>query len=292
MQLHRWHGTIRLIQHALAEDEAAADATSGLLPDDLDGRAAMVAKEPGVIAGTAIALEVFRQVDASLDCAAEAQDGAWVEPGERIASISGRLSSILRAERTALNFAQRLSGIATSARAYADAVAGTGRDPHRHAQDAPWLAAAGQVRRAHGGRPQPPHEPRGRRAGQGQTTSPPLRPWARPLAISSRERGAPPPHTVRVEVECDTLEQVREALDAGADIVMLDNMTLEQMREGRGALQGPRPHRGVRRRDAGDGARHRRKRGVDRRLLRAPSPTPSAPSTSRSTSRPSARPSS
>ena len=237
MQLHRWHGTIQLIQHALAEDEAAADATSGLLPDDLGGRAAMVAKEPGVIAGTAVALAVFRQVDDSLDCAAEAQDGAWVEPGERIASISGRLSSILRAERTALNFAQRLSGIATSARAYADAVAGTGATLIDTRKTLPgWRLLDKYAVRMGGG-----HNHRmsladgvlvkdnhiGAAATMGETIA--------DLVARARRTA---PHTVRVEVECDTLEQVREALDAGADIVMLDNMTLEQMREGVALCKG------------------------------------------------------
>ena len=237
MQLHRWHGTIQLIQHALAEDEAAADATSGLLPDDLDGRAAMVAKEPGVIAGTAIALEVFRQVDDSLDCAADAHDGAWVEPGERIASISGRLSSILRAERTALNFAQRLSGIATSARAYADAVAGTGATLIDTRKTLPgWRLLDKYAVRMGGG-----HNHRmsladgvlvkdnhiAAAATLGETIA----------DLVARARSTAP-HTVRVEVECDTLEQVREALDANADIVMLDNMTLEQMRQGVALCKG------------------------------------------------------
>ena len=237
MQLHRWHGTIRLIQHALAEDEAAADATSGLLPDDLDGRAAMVAKEPGVIAGTAIALEVFRQVDDSLDCTAEAQDGAWVEPGERIASISGRLSSILRAERTALNFAQRLSGIATSARAYADAVAGTGATLIDTRKTLPgWRLLDKYAVRMGGG-----HNHRMSLA-DGVLVKDNHIAAAATLGeaigdLVARARSTAP-HTVRVEVECDTLEQVREALDAGADIVMLDNMTLEQMREGVALCKG------------------------------------------------------
>ena len=237
MQLHRWHGTIQLIQHALAEDEAAADATSGLLPDDLDGRAAMVAKEPGVIAGTAVALEVFRQVDGSLDCAAAAQDGAWVEPGERIASISGRLSSILRAERTALNFAQRLSGIATSARAYADAVAGTGATLIDTRKTLPgWRLLDKYAVRMGGG-----HNHRMSLADgvlvkdNHIAAAATLRETIADLVARARNTA---PHTVRVEVECDTLEQVREALDAGADIVMLDNMTLEQMREGVALCKG------------------------------------------------------
>ena len=237
MQLHRWHGTIQLIQHALAEDEAAADATSGLLPDDLDGRAAMVAKEPGVIAGTAIALEVFRQVDGSLDCAAAAQDGAWVEPSERIASISGRLSSILRAERTALNFAQRLSGIATSARAYADAVAGTGATLIDTRKTLPgWRLLDKYAVRMGGG-----HNHRMSLADgvlvkdNHIAAAATLRETIADLVARARNTA---PHTVRVEVECDTLEQVREALDAGADIVMLDNMTLEQMREGVALCKG------------------------------------------------------
>ena len=112
--LHHWHGTIQLIHMALAEDEVAYDPTSSLLPDDLTGEALMMPKADGVLAGVDVALEVFRQVDPDLETARFVRDGSPVERGMNVAAIRGRMSSILRAERTALNFVQRMSGIATA----------------------------------------------------------------------------------------------------------------------------------------------------------------------------------
>ena len=235
--LHHWHGTIELIHRALAEDEAAADATSGLLPADMRGTAAVIAKENGVVAGLEVGLEVFRQVDPSIEAFDPLADGSVVEPGQHVASIRGPLVSILRAERTALNFMQRMSGIATATRAYVDAIAGTGATlidtrktlPGHRLLDKQAVRAGGghnhRMSLADGVLIKDNHIAAAATKGEGIAD----------LVLQAR---AIAPHTVRIEVECDTLDQVRQALDAAADIVMLDNMTLDEMREAVGLCKG------------------------------------------------------
>ena len=127
--LHQSQEIHDLIQRALAEDEAPADVTTALLPPDLTGEATLVAKSAGVLAGVEVALEVFRLVDPSLESRALTGDGASIHDGQPLAVIKGKLDSILRAERTALNFIQRLSGIATATQTYIAAIAGPARHP-------------------------------------------------------------------------------------------------------------------------------------------------------------------
>jgi nicotinate-nucleotide pyrophosphorylase (carboxylating) len=93
--LQHWHGTVQLIQQALAEDEIASDQTSALLPDDLKSEAFMMPKSNGVLAGVDIALEVWRQVDPTLETEVLVPDGTAVKKGTNIALIRGRMSSIL-----------------------------------------------------------------------------------------------------------------------------------------------------------------------------------------------------
>ncbi len=228
--LHQWHGTIDLIRRALAEDEAAADTTSGLLPPDMRGTANMMAKQDGVVAGVEVGLGVFREVDPEVECFAPLDDGTRVEAGQHIATIKGRLASILRAERTALNFVQRMSGIATATRAFVDEVAGTGAVLIDTRKTLPGLRLLDKhAVRMGGGRNhrmsladgvliKDNHIAAAKTIGEG-------------IADLVERAQATAPHTVRIEVECDTLGQVREAVEAGADIVMLDNMSVEVMRE-------------------------------------------------------------
>jgi nicotinate-nucleotide pyrophosphorylase (carboxylating) len=115
-----------LIELAFAEDIAAGDATSqAVLPEDLAVRGCIVAKEDGVVAGLAIAGAVFARVGPRLSFEQVVADGTVVAPGDVVATVEGPARGMLAAERTALNFLQRLSGIATLTRAFVDAVAGT-----------------------------------------------------------------------------------------------------------------------------------------------------------------------
>ena len=228
--LHQWHGTIDLIRRALAEDEAAADATSGLLPADMRGTAIMLAKHDGVIAGVEVGLAVFREVDLDVAWFASLDDGTRVEAGQHIVTIKGRLASILRAERTALNFVQRMSGIATATRAYVDEIAGTNAALIDTRKTLPGLRLLDKYSvRMGGGRNHRMSLADGVLVKDNHiAAAATIRETIADLVARAR---ATAPHTVRIEVECDTLEQVRQSVEAGADIVMLDNMSIEIMRE-------------------------------------------------------------
>jgi nicotinate-nucleotide pyrophosphorylase (carboxylating) len=116
----------RLVELALIEDIGMGDLTSDAILDDEElGRAGIVCKEKGIIAGLEVAALVFQYADQSLSLTPGVADGQPVEIGQVVASIDGSAKGILRGERTALNFLQRMSGIATMTRAYVDAVAGT-----------------------------------------------------------------------------------------------------------------------------------------------------------------------
>jgi len=228
--LHQWHGTIDLIRRALAEDEAAADATSGLLPADMRGTAIMLAKQNGVIAGVEVGLAVFREVDLDVAWFASLDDGTRVEAGQHIVTIKGRLASILRAERTALNFVQRMSGIATATRAYVDEIAGTNAALIDTRKTLPGLRLLDKYSvRMGGGRNHRMSLADGVLIKDNHiAAAATIRETIADLVARAR---ATAPHTVRIEVECDTLEQVRQSVEADADIVMLDNMSIEIMRE-------------------------------------------------------------
>ncbi|MGH7571577.1 MAG: carboxylating nicotinate-nucleotide diphosphorylase [Gemmatimonadota bacterium] len=117
----------RLVQAALEEDLGAGDVTTAaIVPAGARGRARVVAKAAGVIAGLEVAREVYRQSDAEIAFDARLGDGTAVQPGDLVATAEGSFARLLEAERTALNFLQRLSGVATLTRRYVEAVGGTG----------------------------------------------------------------------------------------------------------------------------------------------------------------------
>jgi nicotinate-nucleotide pyrophosphorylase (carboxylating) len=117
---------LRLVQIALAEDIGSGDITAEALIDpDAAGQAVLLAKQPGVIAGTTVAGLVFGQVDRTMTCDWHVEEGQRVEAGTVLAHLHGTMRGILSAERTALNFLQRMSGVASATRRYVDIVAGT-----------------------------------------------------------------------------------------------------------------------------------------------------------------------
>jgi nicotinate-nucleotide pyrophosphorylase (carboxylating) len=116
-----------LVKYALSEDVGTGDVTTlNAVPSNVGARAAIVAKQPGVVSGIDIAAMTFREVDASLKFKSTVKDGQEVPAGAAIATVSGSAASVMTAERTALNFLMRLSGVATLTRAYVNAIAGTG----------------------------------------------------------------------------------------------------------------------------------------------------------------------
>ena len=220
---------LNTIDSALAEDVGMGDPTTEILIDaKLKGRADMTARETGVLAGIEVAAAVFRRLDPSLEVQTATEDGSKVAPGDRLATVIGRVASILKAERTALNFVQRLSGIASETHRYVEAVEGTharivdtrkttpglrklekyavvmgGGQNHRHNLSDGILIKDNHIEAMHL-----------QGLGVGDTV---------------RRALADAPHTIKVEIEVETIEQLEEVLDAGADLVLLDNMSVEQM---------------------------------------------------------------
>jgi nicotinate-nucleotide pyrophosphorylase (carboxylating) len=210
-----------LINLALEEDLGRGDVTSEAIfsPDD---RAAgrIIAKEPLTVAGVAVARAVFARVDSALRFDAVVADGARLEPGQTVAEVGGPTCSLLGAERTALNFLQRLSGVATLTRRFVDAVAGTKArvvdtrktTPGWRALDkAAVLAGGGSNHRAD--------------LGSGVLIKDNHIVACGSVRAAVERARARAPHSLRVEVEVTARAQIAEALAAGADIVLLDNMT-------------------------------------------------------------------
>lgn len=216
-----------LIDNSLREDMPFSDMTTdALICESVQAEAIFTAKTAGVVAGLPVAIRVFHRIDPSLVIEQLVADGDWVDSGCVLLRITGSAAALLKAERTALNFLQRLSGIATSARVYADAVKDLpvrivdtrkttpmirnlekyavrtgGAYNHRFSlSDAVMIkdnhiAAAGSIK------------------------------------VAVERVRVRIPHTMTVEVEVTNLEQLQEALTAKADIIMLDNMSLGMMRQ-------------------------------------------------------------
>ena len=212
------------VERALAEDlTPLGDLTSALLPQDLVATARFVARQPGVIAGCACAAESFSQVDPTVTLVWSVTDGDHVLPGTVLAVATGRLASILTAERTALNFLGHLSGIATRTNEFVvEASKGGSAYVWDTRKTTPGLRVL---------------EKAAVRAGGGRNHRGNLSDWIllkdNHIALFGitdavvRARSMWPARTVHVE--CDTIDQVREALAAGADALLLDNMSTDQI---------------------------------------------------------------
>jgi nicotinate-nucleotide pyrophosphorylase (carboxylating) len=215
----------RVVHAALAEDVGAGDVTTeATVPTDAVGTAALVVKEAGVVCGLRVAEATFRALDPDLRFEAFASDGDAVEPPAIVARVHGSERAILTGERVALNFLGRLSGIATLTRRYVDAVAGTGATVLDTRKTTPGLRALEKHAVACGGG-------RNHRFGLDDAVlvkDNHLRAAGSIRTAIERIRRAT---DLPVEVECETLEDVQEALEVGVDAILLDNMTLEQLRE-------------------------------------------------------------
>jgi nicotinate-nucleotide pyrophosphorylase (carboxylating) len=218
----------RLIALALDEDLGRGDVTSeAIFGDDETPRAGViVAKEPLLLCGGPIVEAVFRAVDARVHVALLHPEGTRLQPKHRAIELEGPVRSILAAERTALNFLQRLSGIATRTRRYVDAIAGTRArivdtrktlPGWRHLDKRAVLVGGARNHRADLGSGVLIKDNHVAAAGS-----------VKRAVERAQERA---PHGLRVEVEVTTLQQLDEALAAEAEIVLLDNMTPEQVKE-------------------------------------------------------------
>ena len=215
----------RIVHSALAEDIGAGDVTTeATVPADAVGTADLLVKERGVVCGLRAAEAGFLALDPDIRFEALARDGDLVEPHAVVARVTGSQRAILTGERVALNFVGRLSGIATLTRRYVDAVEGTGAAVLDTRKTTPGLRALEKHAVASGGG-------RNHRFGLDDAIlikDNHLRAAGSITAAVELVRAA---SDLSIEVECDTLDQVGEALDAGVGAILLDNMTLDQLRE-------------------------------------------------------------
>jgi nicotinate-nucleotide pyrophosphorylase (carboxylating) len=216
-----------LILRALEEDGAAFDITTlSTVPEDAMSSATIIARQSGVVAGLAVAAETFLMLDERIIVELYVADGAAVKPGEVIASLDGPARSLLGAERVALNFLGRLSGIATLTSRCVQAIKETSARILDTRKTTPGLRSLEKAAVLLGGG----HNHRFGlhdgvlikdnhiKAAGGVTP-----------AVTAARRFAP--HLLKIEVECETLSEVQEALRAAADVILLDNMETATMRE-------------------------------------------------------------
>ncbi|MQG71633.1 MAG: carboxylating nicotinate-nucleotide diphosphorylase [SAR202 cluster bacterium] len=218
-----------LIDAAVAEDQTFNDPTTqAVVPPEIRGTGMLRAKAVGVLAGVEVAIAVFQRVDPTLEVETILEDGAPLSPGDDIAVVRGSAAGILRAERIALNFMQRMSGIASDTNRYVRAVAGLNArivdtrktvPGHRYLDKYSVRMGGGYNHRlnlADGILIKDNHIQANRFREMGLKD-------VIQLALASAS------HTIKVEVEVETMEQVAEALEAGAHIIMLDNMSVPEM---------------------------------------------------------------
>ena len=220
------------IERALVEDLGQGDITTdSLISPDILGMGTVLAKAPGVIAGLDVALEVFRQTNPAVETLMLKADGSEITPGDVVAEIKGSIAGILKGERVALNFLQRLSGIATATSMYVKAVQGTKARIIDTRKTVPGLRELEKYAvRVGGGRNHRYNLADGILIKDNHIAAMVTRGETMTQLIKRAQ--AQVAHTIRIEVECDTLDQVREAVDAGADIILFDNMTPDEMRQG------------------------------------------------------------
>jgi nicotinate-nucleotide pyrophosphorylase (carboxylating) len=221
----------RLVELALQEDVGAGDLTSqAVIPESLQGRAVFVARAPGVVAGLPAAALVFATLDPRVTLEPLARDGESVKPGNRLASVGGPMRSILSGERVALNFLQHLSGIATQTQRHVDAVAGLKCQVLDTRKTLPgWRLLEKYAVRCGGG-----HNHRvglfdGVLIKDNHLSA--LGHGKKEIRAAVEAARALHGATVPVEIEVDNLAELDEALRCGPDIVLLDNMPADQMRE-------------------------------------------------------------
>ena len=221
--------TTTLVASALQEDDTKHDiTTAATVMSNRRAGCRLVSRQSGVISGLPLACEAFEQLDHAVTMRIEHADGSRIKPQTPVMFLSGHARGILSAERVALNFVQRLSGIATMTARYVDAVAGTGAhilDTRKtlplyrrlekyavrcggglnHCMD---LAASVLIKDNH------------------------IATVDGDIALAVKRARGLAPAGMKIEVECETLDQVSAALDVGVDVIMFDNMSLAELREG------------------------------------------------------------
>jgi nicotinate-nucleotide pyrophosphorylase (carboxylating) len=221
----------RIVRAALEEDGAFQDVTtSGLVPPEQTGRGTFLAKASGVVCGLPVAAVAFEALDPGVGFESRIEDGTWVEAGSRFAAVEGSLSAILSAERVALNLMQRLSGTATLTRELVEAVKGL---PVRIIDTRKTTPGLRNLERyavqAGGGANHRFNLSDGILIKDNHIAAARGRGLSIAEVIAASRKAAP--HTLKVEIEVTDLEETRAAVAGGADVILLDNMSVEMMAE-------------------------------------------------------------
>jgi len=216
----------QIVRAALAEDIGAGDITTeSVISAEQRAEAVLLAKEPCVVAGLPLVEAVFSELDRSVHLKRVADEGDVMEPGQRVCRLDGPARAMLTGERTALNFLQRLSGIATLTRQFVEAVAGTKTKILDTRKTTPTLRALEKYAVAVGG---------GENHRMGLFDAVMIKDNHRALlsklgdVVAAARKNYP---RTPIIIEADTLAQVEEALAAGADHILLDNMTTSELRD-------------------------------------------------------------
>jgi len=217
-----------LVRAGLEEDQAFNDVTTiATVLSSRRARASLVARQTGCIAGVPLALEAFRMLDPKISMRVDAEDGTRLEKGDTVIYMTGHARALLSAERTALNFMQRLSGIATLTAKFVDAVKGTKAKILDTRKTTPgWRKLEKYAVRAGGG---VNHRLDLARAVLIKDNH--LKAVDGDVNVAVRRVRELAPPGAKIEVECDSIDQVRAAVEAGAEQVLVDNMPVDQIRE-------------------------------------------------------------
>jgi nicotinate-nucleotide pyrophosphorylase (carboxylating) len=223
------------VRAALLEDLGrAGDLTpDAIVPDDARATCALVARQPGVVAGLDFAEWAFRLIEPRLEFTVTLRDGSRLKPGDLIATVTGPARGILTGERVALNFLSHLSGVASATRGIADAIAGTKAQVCCTRKTMPGLRAAQKYAVRVGGGSN--HRFGLDDAVLIKDNHVAIAGGVKPAVERAR---AGVGHLVKIELEVDTLEQLREAMSLRVDAVLLDNMGPDMLREAVGIVDG------------------------------------------------------
>ena len=227
-----------LVRRALAEDVGRGDVTTqATIAPGTRSSARIVARQAGVVAGLPVAALAFAQLDPNVQFETLTPDGSAVEEGTTLARVTGDAAALLTAERTALNLLGRLSGIATLAAQCVAAVAGTHTRIVDTRKTTPGLRLLEKYAVRMGGA-------RNHRAGldDGILIKDNHIAAAGSLTLAVARARAHASHLLKIEVECESETQVREAIAAGADSILLDNMTSDQLRSAVALIRERAPH--------------------------------------------------
>jgi len=227
------------ISRALEEDSSQGGdvTTDALISNEWQGKAEFLIKDEGVLAGIEIARRVFLKVDAEVDIKIIVQDGNRIKSGDIVASVSGRLASILKSERVSLNFLQRLSGIASETARYVAAVEGLPVKILDTRKTTPGLRYLEKYAvKMGGGQNHRMNLGDGILIKDNHLEALYSHGFGLKEAVEKARRNSP--KELRVEVETKTIEEVTQAVEAGADIIMLDNMSVDMMRQAVRLIKG------------------------------------------------------